>query len=72
MKEYLKIPIWQPGQYSKFILETTHLEGEKLHFNKEEFVRKMKGRRISEHGVAYDLHNLYKHIPGKEKTSAMT
>lgn len=27
-------------------------------------------KRISEHGVAFDLHNLYKHIPGKEKTKA--
>lgn len=71
MKEYLKIPIWRPGQYSNLISETTELHGETIMFNKKLFVEKMQGNRISEHGVAFDLHNLYKHVPGKEKTKAM-
>ena len=71
MRDYLKTPIWKPGQYSNLILETTQIHGETLIFNKTLFREKTQGQRISEHGVAFDLHNLYKHIPGKEKTKAM-
>lgn len=71
MNEYLKNPIWKPGDYTNLILETTKLEGEKLIFLRQEFQKKMVGKKISEHGIAFDLHNLYKKVPGKSKSEAL-
>lgn len=71
MNEYLKKAIWKPGDYTDLILETTKTEGERLIFFREEFIRKMGEKKISEHGIAFDLHNLYKNISGKNKTEAL-
>lgn len=71
MKEYLKKSFWKPGEYTKLILETTKMEGNKLCFNKKLFMSEMDGKQVSEHGIAYDLHSLYKNIAGKDKTELM-
>lgn len=71
MKEYLKKPFWKPGEYKRLILETTKIEDNKLYFDKNLFMSKMEGKKVSEHGIAYDLHNLYKDIGGRYKTELM-
>jgi len=71
MKEYLKKSFWKPGEYTNLILETTRMEGDKLHFDKDLFMSKINGKKVSEHGIAYDLHILYKEIGGRQKTQLM-
>jgi len=67
-----KQPIWQPGEYNKIILETTTISENKLYVNNEALKERLnKIKRISEPGMAYDLHILFRFIPGKEKTRWM-
>jgi hypothetical protein len=73
MKEFKKFPIWKPGRYSEFIKDSLKINDEHFIFEKGKFEQKIKdaGLEYSKYGVAYDLHELYKALPGKIKSQIM-
>jgi hypothetical protein len=73
MDAFLKIPIWKPGKYSKLIVETTKIHNDKIIFDKYLFFKVLDENKMifSSYGFAYDLHKLYKNVPGKIKTELM-
>ena len=73
MDEFVKKPNWKTGLYSKLISETTKIQNEKIVFDKYLFFKTLDENKMvfSSYGFAYDLHKLYRNVPGKEKTDLM-